>query len=319
MIQDTRAGVAGGPITGRQPRRPGFCLAAGPRRSAEERLARLRRRGRAWAPALKSAALFLLPTPLAIAALAALIQSDLDQAFLTGGALACLWTAGVLAFQGLAAEARYTLNERTSLPFVRLKLLSALLTGAGVALAAIAAGAPLAGILTFVLLAIVGHVAFFGADLRPRRVRVAAAEGIDRAQVEDLLVEWQRRLRGLETAAEAIPVPAVRRRLAGVVATGQDILLELERRPTEAGRARRFLNVYLDGAERVTAGYARTAAIPGAAPDEEYEALLADLERAFDAQRRRLVERDRLALDVDIEVLTARLRQEALSDGENRS
>ena len=93
-----------------------------------------------------------------------------------------------------------------------------------------------------------------------------------------------------------------------------------EVRPTEASRVRRFLNVYLDGAERVTAGYARAAASSGRpAPDREYQALLGDLERAFTAQHHRLVERDRLALDVDIEVLTARLRQELPADAENRS
>jgi 5-bromo-4-chloroindolyl phosphate hydrolysis protein len=278
------------------------------------------RRGRAWAPTAKSAVLFLAPLPLAAATLAALINDDLSQALLAGGALTCIWAAGALAFQGLAAEARYSLNEQETLPRLRLKLLSALLTGAGVGLAAVAGGSPISVVLIFVLLAIAGHVAFFGTDRRPRRIRVADAEGIDRVEVEELLVQASRRLRGLEIAAESIAVPDVRRRLAAVLSTGNAILQELERRPSEASRARRFLNVYLDGAERVTSEYARAAASPGrSAPDREYQVLLGDLERAFTAQHRRLVERDRVALDVDIEVLTARLRQELPASGENRS
>jgi 5-bromo-4-chloroindolyl phosphate hydrolysis protein len=278
------------------------------------------RRGRAWAPTVKSAVLFLAPLPLAAATLAALINDDLAQALLSGCALTCIWGAGALAFQGLAGEARYSLNEQETLPRLRLKLLSALLTGAGVGLAAVAGRSPMAVVLIFVLMAIAGHMAFFGADLRPRRIRVADAEGIDRAEVEELLVQASRRLRGLEIAAESIAVPDVRRRLAAVLSTGNAILQELERRPSEASRVRRFLNVYLDGAERVTSEYARAAASPGrSAPDREYQALLADLERAFTTQHHRLVERDRVALDVDIEVLTTRLRQEVPADAENRS
>jgi 5-bromo-4-chloroindolyl phosphate hydrolysis protein len=320
MIRNTPAGVPGDIVAGR-PGRPRLRL----RRMSGGRGARARaatglvRRGRAWAPTAKAAALVVLPLPLAVASIAALVDADIGQATLTLTALACLWGAGACAFQGLAAEARYLLDERPTLPRVPLKLASAALTALGVALAAMAGGYPAAGILLFVLLAITGHLAFYGRDLRPRRVRVAAAEGIDLAQVEQLLGQAYGRLRRLEIAAASIDAPAFRRRLTGVVGTGRAILEELERRPAEASRARRFLNVYLDGAERVTAQYARAvAAAPGATPDQEYDALLTDIERTFEAQHRRLVERDRLALDVDIEVLSARLRQEALADGDHR-
>jgi hypothetical protein len=186
-------------------------------------------------------------------------------------------------------------------------------------MAALAGRSPVSVALIFVLLAIAGHVAFCGADRRPRRIRVADAEGIDRAEVEELLIQASRRLRGLEIAAESIAVPAVRRRLTAVLSTGNAILRELERRPSEASRVRRFLNVYLDGAERVTSEYARTAASPGrSAPDREYQALLEDLERAFTAQHRRLVGRHPGARDVDQQVLTAPVRPEVPADGENR-
>lgn len=321
MIRNTPAGVAGHMLPGRLRSRLRSRLdRIGTRRRARAAsVTGLVRRGRAWAPTAKSAALFILPLPLAVATIAALIEGDLAQIALAGGGLTALWTAGACAFEGLACEARYALHQVPGLPRVRFKLLSAVLTVAGVLLAALAGGHPLTSALIFAIIALAGHLAFYGPDIRPRRIRVATADGVDRALVEQLLTQAHSRLRRIETAVAAIAAPALRPRLDRVVATGRAILLELERRPAEASRARRFLNVYLDGAERVTTQYARaTSGEAGPALDQQFDQLLTDVERTFEAQHRRLVERDRMALDVDIEVLTARLRQEALADVENR-
>src|SRR5262249_33581318 len=77
---------------------------------------RTTRRLRAWAPAGKAAALFLLPAPLIVALVANLVGGSVVRAALTAGALAAIWTAGVLALRALAAEARYLLGERLDPP-----------------------------------------------------------------------------------------------------------------------------------------------------------------------------------------------------------
>jgi hypothetical protein len=268
-------------------------------------------RARAWAPAVKTAALFLLPFPLGLAAIAALVTGDLDRLALVGGALASIWTAGVLAFRALAAEARYFLGERPDPPAVPLKLLSALLTALGVALAAVAGGHALAGALVFAALGALGHAAFYGRDLRPVRINVALVHGIDVAAVTGQLKQAYGRLRGIDAAAHAIVVPEFRERLARITTTGRAILGAIERDPADAARARRFLHLYLDSAERVTADYARThreARHQGL--DQNFRKLLVDMERTFVEQQRALVERDLVSLDVDIEVLNARLTHE---------
>lgn len=273
----------------------------------------LMRRGLAWAPACKTAALFLLPFPLLFAALAALISGDLNRLALVGGALGSLWGAGILAFKGLAAEARYFLGERPDPASVPFKLMSAIVTMLGAGLAALAAGHAIATVLVFAALAGAGHLAFFGRDLRPQRIQVAAVEGVDRDAVMQQLKQAYSRLRAIETAARSIVVPEFRDRLARITAIGRSILGEIERDPAEATRARRFLSLYLDSAERVTVEYARTHAPMQQQPlEQNFRKLLVEMEDTFTEQHKRLVERDLVSLDVDIEVLNARLKREGL-------
>src|SRR5262245_8022121 len=156
------------------------------------------RRWRAWTPASKAAALFLLPGPLYLAFLAALVAGDLKQILLTAGGVGCFWTAGVLAIRALAGEARYILGERPSPPALPLKLLSAALTTVGVVLATNAAAYSISLAAVFALLALSGHAAFFGRDLRAPRIRVAIVDGVDVAAVTAQLKQAHARLRGIE-------------------------------------------------------------------------------------------------------------------------
>ncbi len=268
-------------------------------------------RARAWAPAVKTAALFLLPFPLGFAVIAALITGDIARLMLAGGALSALWTAAAFAFRALAAEARYLLGERPDPPVIPLKLLSAVLTAVGVALAGLAGGHAVSGALVFAALGALGHVAFYGRDLRPPRIQVAVVDGVDVAAVTGQLKQAYGRLRGIDAAAHTIALPEFRERLARITTTGRSILGTIERDPADAARARRFLHLYLDSAERVTADYARThreARHQGL--DQNFRQLLIEMERTFAEQQRALVERDLVSLDVDIEVLNARLTHE---------
>jgi hypothetical protein len=271
------------------------------------------RRLRAWAPVSKAAALFLLPLPLLVALVANLVGGNATRTAFTAGGLAALWTAGGLALRALAAEARYLLGERLDPPAVPWKLLSAVLTAAGVAFSAIAGGHTWAMAAVFATLAVLGHLAFYGRDLRPPRIRVADVEGIDRLAVTVQLKQAHARLRGIVVAAAANPVLELRERLTHIAELGHGILDEIERDPAKATRARRFLNVYLDGAERISAEYARTHVnASNQELEQNFRRLLTEMETTFAEQRRRLAEKDLTALDVDIEVLHARLKGEGI-------
>jgi 5-bromo-4-chloroindolyl phosphate hydrolysis protein len=261
----------------------------------------------------KSAALFLLPVPLAFALVGALIAGDAGRAAFSSGALACLWAAALLALRALVAEGQHYLGQRSDPPALPLKLFSAVLTTAGISLAAFASGQTLAVTLVLATLGAVGHLLFYGRDLRPARINVAITAGVDRAAVTLQLKQAHGRLRGIEAAARSIPLPEVRDRLVRITGIGRSILHEIERDPADAARARRFLNLYLDGAERVTVEYARTHRQERLQPlDQNFRELLTEMENTFTEQHRRLVDRDQMTLDVDIEVLNARLKGDGL-------
>lgn len=297
-----QTGLSPGPVGG-------FAARGAPRRWPGP-LGGALRRGRAWAPATKAAALFVLPAPLALAALAALIDGNLAQFGLSGGALASIWTAGALAWRGAVAEAKYLLGEQPDLPRIPFKLLSAATTAGGATLAAIAGGHTAAVALVFGGLGTAGHLAFFGRDLRPPRIRITTVDGVDGGQVRRQLEQAHSRLRRIESAARSLAVPEFRERLARVTRIGRDVLAGIEHDPRDAVRARRFLNLYLESAEQIALEYARTnSRLREPQVEERFRRLLGEMERTFTEQHRRLTERDLLSLDVDMEVLDARLKE----------
>jgi hypothetical protein len=272
------------------------------------------RRGKAWAPTAKATALFVLPLPLVATLVTILVSGDMTRLPFVLAALASLWSSGVVTARALAGEARYILGERPDPPALPMKLMSAGLTAAGAGLAATAGGHPLLSSLIFSALGAAGHVSFFGRDIRPPDIRIVAVAGIDLAAVTLLVKQAYGRLRAIEAAGSAIAVPEFRERLTRITAIGRSILSEIERDPSDAARARRFLNVYLDSAERVTVDYARTHAQRREQPlEQNFRQLLVDMENTFAGQHKKLIERDLMSLDVDIEVLNARLKQEGVS------
>ena len=273
----------------------------------------LLRRGRAWVPVLKSAVLFVLPLPLLLAWVVTLVSGDIGRFTAVNGALAAFFGAGVLAWRGLVAQARYYLGERLDPPAVPLKLVSAVLTGLGTALAAGAGGHGVASMTVFALLAVLGHVCLYGRDPRPKRIELPTLDGVDREAVTTQLKRAYGRLQGIEAAARAIAVPEFVERLKRIISIGKEILAEIERDPRDASRARRFLNLYLDSAERVTREYARTHQHVRNRPlEDNFRQLLIEMEQTFHAQHRKLLANDVMNLDAEIEVLNARLKHEGI-------
>lgn len=272
------------------------------------------RRGRAWIPVAKAAALFLLPMPLFFAAIIDLASGDLGRFALTGGGIASFYAAGALAWRALVAEARYLLGERLDPPAFPLKAASLVLTALGTGLASFAGGNGLAVVIVFAALAAFGHGAFYGRDLRRSRVNVTRVDGIDIDAVTAQVKQAYGRLRGIEAAARNITVREFGERLTRITDIGHDILAEIERDPRDASRARRFLNVYLDSAEKVTTQYAQShRQLRQQTLEDNFRQLLIDMEQNFSDQRTKLLETDAMNLDVDIEVLKTRLKREGIT------
>ena len=265
---------------------------------------------RLWMSAVKAAPLFLLPFPLVFAVLAAMIAADPEWMALTAGALACFWGAGALSWRALVREAEYTAGNLTELSAFPLKLLSGVFTAVGAALAAIAGGHSDAGAAMFAVLGGAGYFSLYGLDMKPRKVEVSLVEGVDVASVARELEHAYRRVRRIEAAARDIAMPEFRERLKRIATIGKNVLGEIEHDPRKAARARRFLHVYTESTERVVTEYARThQQIGGEALAQNFRQLLIDMESSFAEQHRKLLQNDVVSLDVEIEVLNARLKQ----------
>jgi hypothetical protein len=94
-------------------------------------------------------------------------------------------------------------------------------------------------------------------------------------------------------------------RLAGAAGAMAGVLDDLAARPDRMPEARRFVAVHLDGLERIAD---RLAA--GAEPPPGLPRLLDDLRSAADDLRERLRAEETAALDIQVKVLSDRLRQE---------
>ena len=122
------------------------------------------------------------------------------------------------------------------------------------------------------------------------------------------------RLRGIEAAARDIAVSEFGERLARIIDIGRGILQEIERDPRDASRARKFMNIYLDSAEkRHHRIRAHAPAVAQPPLEQNFRQLLVDMESTFDQQRTKLLENDLTSLDVEIEVLNARLKREGVN------
>ncbi len=132
-------------------------------------------------------------------------------------------------------------------------------------------------------------------------------------EVAQALQEARIRIDNIDRANQGIANPEFRRRIRRITRQAVDILTAIADDPATLRRARRFLKVYLDGTEKVTESYARLHQdVPGGKLEANFRNLLVTIEDTFAEQQRKLMEKDVLDLDIQIEVLTTQLKNEGV-------
>ncbi|MFT3975299.1 MAG: 5-bromo-4-chloroindolyl phosphate hydrolysis family protein [Amaricoccus sp.] len=268
---------------------------------------------RARRVSLRARLMFLLPTPLLFAGLGAISRGNAAEMLGELGAFAGLIAGAVLLNEGLRAEASYDARTVARPPAIPRKLFAAALTGVSVLAAGVLSlGQAVPVAVVFGAVAAGAHVLAFGIDPMRRKgmggVDDFANDRVARAidQAEDLV-------RQTVAAAAGFGDRRLEGRVDRLCDKARDVFRAVERDPRDLPRARAFLSVYLLGLRDATVKFAdvwarsRDAGVRGA-----YEDLLGDLETSFDAQRTHLLEEDRSDLDVEIEVLRDRLKQDGL-------
>lgn len=252
--------------------------------------------------------LFVLPLPAAAAALVALMRGQL--VLLLGDAVGYgLFLGGALLARRGLADGAFALHGggwwRRWPPQTLGAGLIAL--GSGVTAWLGAGHDPIIGI-AFALVTLLGFQFAYGLDLPVRR----RPQGMG-SHAEQSLRRAADSITAIEEASRHMRQPELDTRLAGIAALARDILQRVQDDPRDLWRARKFLNVYLDGVQRVVEGYAKThGQVSAPALDQRFRDALETVEAAFREQRQVLLERDVDDLDVQIEVLTSQLKREGI-------
>jgi hypothetical protein len=259
--------------------------------------------------------LYFLPLPLLLAALLRLAGGHWMLALMLGGAFALCMAAANLSRRGMTIESqalrRKLVRRSSTVPY---KMFAAILMGAGVALAAWSGARE--GLITSVLygaFATLGYYLRYGFD-PARSAPEIAAVGVTAEEVLDVLEEAEGRIDAIETSARQLKQPELRQRLRRIVVGVRELLDIIEDNPSDLRRARKFLKVYLDGAQQVVAGYARTHRLGDDANlDDNFRRVLDTIESVIEEQRSKLLEHNLDDLDVKIEVLQMQLEKEGVA------
>lgn len=259
--------------------------------------------------------LYILPFPLLPAALLALLKDNLGLATGSGLGFLLAMIAATLTRKGISIEAqakkRKIVRRTSALPY---KMLGAILLGVAIATTSMIAIGN--GIIVSILLGIaafVGFYLYYGFDPAREKPGVATI-GITSEEVLDLLEEAEARIAGIEEARANIHNQELKDRLRRIVKQTRNILTTIEEDPRDARRARKFLKVYLDGAQQVTSGYARShKQIESAELDENFRRVLTTIESVIADQQKKLLENNATELDVQIEVLQMQLEKEGVT------
>ncbi len=227
-------------------------------------------------------------------------------------AAGALTLAAWLLRGGLQAEAAYNARKVARRPAMPRKILSSVLTGIGIALAAwrndpgliapVLYGAAAAGL----------HIAAFGLD----PLKNKGMEGIDTFQqdrVARVVDEAEAYLSAMSDALRRAGDRSAQDRLHRFQTTARTLIRTVEEDPRDLQAARKYLGVYLMGARDATVKFADIfARTSSAEARDDYIALLDDLDHNFNARNAKLLLDDRTDLNVEIEVLRERLEREGL-------
>jgi hypothetical protein len=265
-------------------------------------------------PGLRGLLLYVLPLPLLLGAVVGLGAGHLDAFLGDGSAFVLLMAGAWLNRRGIRAARAEQRVRFARLQRWPLKTLGGALTafGAGVA-AHFAAGHGLPISLAFAGVAGLGFHLAYGLEPLGRHRPFDIGDARAR-QVAEALGEAEARLLEVERSAAAMTNPELKARVRRISAQGRGILNQIAERPTDLFRARQFLNVYLEGVQQVTEGYAR-AHVQSDSRDLEqsFRNVLVTVEEVFEEQRQKLLKTDLMDLDVQIEVLKKQLQREGIA------
>jgi hypothetical protein len=270
------------------------------------------RNRRAQSVSFRARLMFALPLPLLIGGLLAIGSGDPVAMLADLGGFAGLMGAAWLLAEGQRAQGAYDARAVARPPMIPRKLFAAGLAGLSVAAVNWFSLDQGLGSIAYGAVAALAHVAAFGVDPM-RKKGIAGVDDMAAERVARAIDAAEDYLRETLEAAKGLRDRRLEARVERVCDNARAVFRVVERDPRDLARSRAFMSVYLLGLRDATAKYADLEARGGApGAKERFEALLLDLETSFGKQRTHLLEDNRGDLDIEIEVLRERLRQDGL-------
>ncbi|MBX2886006.1 MAG: 5-bromo-4-chloroindolyl phosphate hydrolysis family protein [Granulosicoccus sp.] len=259
--------------------------------------------------------LYVLSFPLLPAALFSLMAGESSRAVAYGGGFLLAMIGATMMRKGItiAAEAnsRNILRRTSTVPY---KLTGSVMMSVAMFLVAwFGNGYSLFESLLFGFTVFVGAYLYYGFDPARKNPEVANI-GITSEEVIELIDEAEEKIAAIDQARSQIRNTEFRDRLRRITREASKILRTIEEDPRDARRARKFLKVYLDGAQQVTEGYAqahRNEDTP--ALEDNFRRVLDTIETVIADQQEKLRQNNLTELDVQIEVLQMQLEKEGVT------
>ncbi|KPQ07570.1 MAG: 5-bromo-4-chloroindolyl phosphate hydrolysis protein [Rhodobacteraceae bacterium HLUCCA12] len=225
---------------------------------------------------------------------------------------ALLLLSAWLTREGVIAQDAYDNRRVARRPAIPRKIFAA--AGMGLALGVaglIGAGSPVSAAI-FGGLGAVLHLAAFGPD----PLKDKGMEGVDLFQTDRVaraVEEAEEHLAAISNAILRVRDRAIDERVREFQAHVRALLRTVENDPRRLSAARRYMGVYLLGARDATLKFADLyARNRDAGARADYVALLDDLQENFALRTETLLDSDRQALDIEIDVLRERLEREGV-------
>ncbi len=262
---------------------------------------------------LKGLMLFVLPMAALPATVIAFGKGDLIGIFVNGGGYSLYLLAAILLRRGLRQEADYHERRISRAPKWSFKIYAAILVAVATWLiACFGADYTFPVSVLFGICSMLGMYLTYGFD--PRREKmIDGSHGYSAGEVTDTIAAAEQIISQIEQANRRIENTEFNNRIVRICHEARSVLEIIEQDPGDIRRARKFLNVYLDGARRVSEGYANThERMNSEQLEDNFREILQTIETVFKEQKQKLLENDFFDLDVQMEVLATQLKREGV-------
>ena len=257
--------------------------------------------------------LFLATLFMFLAAIIELFAGNLIQMLWEMAAFVLMFLSAFLLRGGILAHEAYNMRKVARPPAIPRKLFASITAGAGVFIASWQGwGQGMFEALGLGGLAGASLLFSFGLDPMKKKGMEGMNE-FEQQRVAKAVEKAEKLVTEMIDAAGRFGDRPLKRRVEKLAHAARDMFRTIENDPRDLTQSRKFLTVYLKGARDATIKFAdlyqhnrNTEA------RADYEALLGDLETSFQEKREVLLLDDRTDLDVEIEVLRDRLKQEGL-------